>query len=270
MRDRNSNKSGPIQANSLSGKSLKLDTIGMVAGGIVHDFNNILTTISGYAELISDELPSDSALSEKVIRLRSAVTRASELLRQLAAIGDNYPAEVTEVNINKIIREALDLFTDLHTLKIKTHSDIPAKPIYVVADPNQIYRILLNLLLNAFQSMNAKGGLLTIRAAIIPADKIKSASLKNNAAPFYALITVMDTGPGIDRKLRKRLFEPHYYGRSDSAIHGLGLSVVHDIVEDLEGIIKVTSKTGSGTTFRIYLPSLQKSPTDQEKVKKIL
>lgn len=270
MKDIRSNKSGPVQANSLSGNALKLDTIGMVAGGIVHDFNNLLTTISGYAEMISDELQADSALSENVLRLRSAVTRASKLTQQLTAIGDNYPAERTEVNVNDILREALDLFKNLYTLKIRTQSDIPAEPIYVVADPNQLFRIFLNLIMNALQSMDRKGGLLSVRASLITADNVRSATLKNNVAPFYALITVRDTGSGIDREARKHIFEPQFSGRSDSPVSGLGLSVVHDIVKDLEGEIKVTSKSGAGTAFRIYLPSFQKSLTNQEKVKKIL
>lgn len=270
MKDKRSNKSWPVQANNLSGKALKLDTIGMVAGGIVHDFNNLLTTISGYAEMICDEVPKDSALSEKVLRLRSAVTRASELTQQLTVIGDNYPAERTDVNVNDILREALDLFNNLHTLKIRTQSDIPAEPIYVVADPSQLFRIFLNLLMNAFQSMERKGGLLSVSAALITDAKVKSATGKKTVAPFYALITVRDTGPGIDNKARKHIFEPQFSGRSDSPINGLGLSVVHDIVKDLEGVIRVTSKNGAGTAFRIYLPSFQKSLTDQEKIKKIL
>lgn len=270
MKDKRSYKSGPVQPYSLTGKALKLDTIGMVAGGIVHDFNNLLTTISGYAEMISDELPKDSALSEKVLRLRSAVTRASELSQQLTTIGDNYPAEIAEVNVNEILRETLDLFNNLHTLKIRTESEIPEVPIYVVADPNRLFRVFFNLYMNAFQSMDRKGGLLSVRAALIKAEKVKSATGRDTVAPFYAFITVRDTGSGIDRKARKHLFEPHFTGRSDSPINGLGLSVVHDIVKDLEGVIRVISRNGAGTTFRIYLPSFQKSLTDQEKVKRIL
>ncbi len=270
MKDIRSDKSGPLQAKSLSGKALKLDTIGMVAGGIVHDFNNLLTTISGYAEMISDELSADSSLSEKVLRLRSAVTRASELTQQLTAIGGNYNAEKTDVNVNEILREALDLLNNLHALKIRTRSHIPADPIYVVADPNQLFRIFLNVMMNAFQSMDRKGGLLSVSATVITADKVKSATKRNTVAPFYALISVRDTGSGISREARKHIFEPQFSCKSDSPVNGLGLSVVHDIVKDLEGDITVTSKNGAGTAFRIYLPSFQKSLADQEKVKKIL
>jgi signal transduction histidine kinase len=270
LKDKRSYKSETLRANSLSGKALKLDTIGMVAGGIVHDFNNLLTTISGYAEMISDELPIDSVLSEKVLRLRSAVTRASELTQQLTTVGDNYPAERTDVNVNEILREALDLLINMHTLKIRTQSDIQKDPIYVVADPNQLFRIFINLLMNAFQSMNRNGGLLSVSTVLRTAEKVKSATGRDTNAPFYALITIRDTGSGIDTKARKHIFEPQFSGKSDSPINGLGLSVVHDIVNDLEGFIRVTSKKGAGTTFRIYLPSYQKSPAEQEKVNKIL
>jgi len=265
LKDKMIKMPGPTREKSLSGKALKLDTIGMVALGMVHDFNNLMTTISGYAEILSEELPIDSTLSEKVIRLRSAVTRASELLHKLTSIGDLYPAEKSYVNLNQILQETINLFNDLNSQKISVQIDIPAEPVYIVADPNQLFRIFLNLFINAFQSMHNKGGLLSVSAALIPTEKSKYPVGGKEFTPFTAVITVKDNGPGIERNARKQIFDAQYSGRSDSPINGLGLSVVHDIVKELKGNIRVSSKSGSGTTFRIYLPSFQKSNTFLEK-----
>lgn len=231
-----------------------LDTSGMIAGGIVHDFNNLLTTISGYAEMIDDELPRGTALSEQVLRLRTAVSRASLLSRQLLQIGDDKPGEKSRISVNEILCETLDLLKNQAAGKIRFESDIPSDPIYVFAAQTQLFRIFLNLLTNAIRSMNDRGGRLHVSASQVSGEMAGPA--KGRAGiPVYALITVSDTGPGIDRKVIKRIFEPMFSGRPDSGSAGLGLSVVHDIVRDLEGEIRVTSKAGTGTTFRIFLPT---------------
>lgn len=249
----NSNKRRTFAANSHAGKSLKLDTNGMIAGGIVHDFNNLLTTISGYAEMIHDELPGGTALSEKVLRLRAAVSRASLLSRQLLQTGDVSSGEKSKVSINEILYETLDLLKDQAAVNIRFRSDIPGEPVYVYAAQNQLFRIFLNLFTNAIQSMNDRGGLLHVRVSRIPAVKIKP-PLRIPGISAFTLITVRDTGSGIDPEVRKRIFEPGFSGRHDISSAGLGLSVVHDIIRDLDGEIRVASKTGAGTIFRIYLP----------------
>jgi signal transduction histidine kinase len=224
------------------------------AAGIAHDLNNILATISGYAEMLNEDLPKDSSLTEKTGKIISAVARAKALTNQLLVSGRQTGQDKKAVNINDILKETVEFFRSALPPGIKINSDIPEEKIMLFADPAQLFRVFLNLVTNAVQSMEEKGGIMSVSAGVVKGNHIKLLTSKDVSADDYALVTFRDTGSGMDASLMQRIFEPFYTTREGGKGTGLGLYVVRGIVNELGGEIHVSSKENEGSVFDIYLP----------------
>jgi signal transduction histidine kinase len=232
----------------------KLETIGTVAGGLAHDFNNILATISGYSEMLLSELPKSTPPAEKVSRIIDAVTKARLLTDKILTIGKKEEQEKIPVNVFDILCETIGFVRSAKPDNISIDEEILKTDIHIYADPTQLFRVFLNLMINAIQSMDKNGGTLTVKMVVVDGDLLRHDLNKSNVADEYVLISFEDTGEGIDPSVVDRIFEPHFTTRQPGRGRGLGLSVVHGIISEIEGEITVSSKMNKGSLFSVYLP----------------
>jgi signal transduction histidine kinase len=231
----------------------------MLAAGIAHDLNNILATISGYAELLRDDLPKDSALTENVSRILNAVAKARSLTDKMLELGKPSGRIKTPVIVNEILKEAIDFTRPALPPGIMISSDIRKRKVIILTDPTQLFRIFLNLIINAAQSMEKSGGNVNIGLRILNADRVKPLINRDIIAEKYCVVTFRDTGSGINPSLLQKIFEPYVTtGRAGKGT-GLGLSVVSEIVAGMEGEIIVSSKENEGSVFDVYLPVFKKT-----------
>jgi signal transduction histidine kinase len=227
---------------------------GMLAAGIAHDLNNILATISGYAEMLQEDLPGDSPLTENASRILTAVTKARSLTEKMLGLDQQAGFKKVPVDVNEILIETIDLTRPVLPLYIKINSDIPKSKVNVLADPTQLFRVFLNLITNAVQSMEKRGGTVSIGLKVLNGDSVKSLINRDIIAEEYSVVTFKDTGTGINTSHLQKIFEPFFTTRKAGERTGLGLSVVHEIVTGMEGEIIVSSKENEGSVFDVYLP----------------
>jgi signal transduction histidine kinase/PAS domain-containing protein/CheY-like chemotaxis protein len=251
----------------------KLETIGSLAGGIAHDFNTILATISGYSEMLQEDLPESSALSDKVGKIQGAVMKARSITNQILTFSRQVEQEKIPTSVSEVLKETIGFIKSSIPLEITVKSYIPKIEANVLADPTQLFRVFLNLMTNAIQSMEKEGGTLFVSLEIVDGKLLQHKLNKDIVADEYVLITFRDTGYGMDPSLKSRIFEPFFTTREVGKGTGLGLSVVHGIVSEMEGEILISSKKDEGSVFDIYLP-VTKAYTDfsgqKERRKKIL
>ncbi len=235
-------------------KSLRLETIGTLAGGIAHDLNNILTPILGYAELGMLELTAPNPLPEYFRKISQAVIRAKDLVSQILLFSTAQEGTPTLVSIQAILAEALKLLRPSipATITIEQHIDKSCRNI--LADSSQIHQVIVNLCTNAFQAMEEFGGSLTIELEEITPDYNLQTQHQALQAETCLQLSISDTGTGMDNATLERIFEPFFTTKSVNKSTGLGLSVVHGIITNLKGEIAVETRQGKGTTFRVYLP----------------
>jgi signal transduction histidine kinase len=232
----------------------KLETIGALAGGIAHDFNNILATISGYSEMLQDDLPKDSVLSDNVGKIQGAVLKAQSIVNQILTFSRHVEQEKISVNVADVLKETIGFVKSSVPSKISIKNKTGDKNANVLADPTQLFRVFLNLMTNAIQSMEENGGTLTVQMTIVEGKMVQHEMNKDIVADEYALLSFSDTGKGIDSSVLERIFEPFFTTREVGKGTGLGLSVIHGIVTEMEGEIRVSSRTEQGSTFYVYLP----------------
>ncbi len=259
MRRKTEEERSKLQAQLL--QSQRLETIGTLAGGIAHDFNNILTPILGYAEMALEEVPLDSNLGASLSRISQAATRAKDLIQQILTFSRQVEKEEIPVVITPIVKELLKLLRATLPVTIDIRADIDLRVDPILIDPIRIYQVLMNLCTNAFHAMREKGGLLKValRNTVVTNDlAIRVPRLREGK---YVLLTVSDTGCGMDAETMTRIFEPFYTTKKTGEGSGLGLSVVHGIVDSCEGAVSVESVVGRGTTFSVYLPATEYEPT---------
>ncbi|TAL59815.1 MAG: PAS domain-containing protein [Bacteroidetes bacterium] len=232
----------------------KLETIGALAGGIAHDFNNILATISGYSEMLQEDIPKTSPLSEKVNKIMGAVQKAKSIINQILTFSRQVEQEKIPVSISEVLKETIGFVRSAIPENINIRSRIPKKIAIVFADPTQLFRVFLNLMTNAIQAMEEDGGTLSVSLTVVEGNDIRHELNKVIVADEYALLTVKDTGKGMEPSLIRRIFEPFFTTREVGQGTGLGLSVVHGIVSEMEGEILISSKKQKGSVFYVYLP----------------
>lgn len=251
----------------------KLETIGALAGGIAHDFNNILTTISGYSELLQDDLPPSSPSSDKVSKIMMAVSKARSLTNQILTFSRQVEQEKVNVNVYDVLKETIGFIRSAVPSGIKIRSLFRIQNAPVLADPTQLFRVFLNLLTNAVQSMEEQGGIISVSLSVVKGEKVHYELNENILADEYVLVTFKDSGKGMDPSLLRRIFEPFFTTREVGKGSGLGLSVVHGIISEMGGEILVSSKKNIGSAFHIYLPvstEFTKPGKVPEKKKRIL
>ncbi|MFH0843090.1 MAG: ATP-binding protein [Bacteroidota bacterium] len=232
----------------------KLETIGALAGGIAHDFNNILATISGYSELLQNDLPRSSSSSENVTKIMAAVSKARSLTNQMLTFSRQVEQEKVTVNVCDVLKETIGFVRSAVPSHLKISSRIRIKDTPVLADPTQLFRVFLNLMTNAVQAMEEQPGTISVSLTLVKGKNVQKELNKDIVADEYALVTVKDMGKGMDPSLMRRIFEPFFTTREVGKGSGLGLSVVHGIVTEMGGEIMVSSKVNEGSLFYVYLP----------------
>ncbi|HTY60304.1 MAG TPA: ATP-binding protein [Bacteroidota bacterium] len=229
----------------------KIDSIGNLAGGIAHDFNNILAAVLGSASIMRRRLTEKSKLYKYVEIIESSARRGSSLTRQLLTFARKTETIVKLVDINALIEETLHLFQRSVTKEIEVITNLTGTGVSVNGDDGQIQQALLNIFLNARDAM-PDGGTLTIATAVTMADAHTTSQFSSIKPGQFVVITISDTGHGIEGSIQNRVFEP-FFTTKDSGT-GLGLSVVYGVVQSHGGFINLESEVGRGTTFSVYLP----------------
>jgi len=241
----------------------KMEAVGQLAGGIAHDFNNILTAVIGYGNLLKTEISEDDPLQTYVARILVSAERAANLTKGLLAFSRKQIISPKAVNLNELLKGVERLLSSLLGEDIEL-SVVPANnDLIIIADGSQIEQVLMNLATNARDAMS-DGGSLTIRTEAIEFDNEFIKSHGYGRPGFYALISVGDTGEGMDEETKERIFEPFFTTKEVGKGTGLGLSMVYGIIKQHDGYISVYSEPKKGTTFKIYLP-LIKSIIEKEK-----
>ena len=232
----------------------KLEALGVLAGGIAHDFNNILATVSGYTEMLLEDLPEESPSSHKARQILNAVGRARSLTEQILTFSRQGKQKKEVTSVGKILKESIEFVRAGTPPQVIIRTEIISGEVNVMADPAQLFRIFLNLMTNALQAMEGKAGSLSVGLSVVNGSELESELRKEKVAPRYALITFRDTGSGIDRAVMQKIFDPFFTTREIGKGTGLGLSVVHGTVSDMDGEIFVSSRKNKGTLFRLLLP----------------
>ncbi len=247
----------------------KMDAVGRLAGGIAHDFSNLLTAILGFTNLLLRNRPANDPARADLEQIKKAGERGSALTRQLLAFSRKQDLQLQVLDLNGIVREMDTMLRPLigEDLELVTVLADDLKPIK--ADPNHLEQVIMNLAVNARDAMR-DGGKLTITTAnagwgggpnaIMPA----SAGEAADAAHTYVQLSVRDTGCGMDKETQERIFEPFFTTKGRGKGTGLGLATVYGIVNQLGGQIFVASEPGQGTVFDIYLPASETGAVSAE------
>lgn len=236
----------------------KMESIGRLAGGVAHDFNNMLSVIIGHAEIVLDEVNENDNLYSSVLEIQKASQRSATLVRQLLAFARKQTVAPEIINLNEITEGMLNMLQRLIGESVKLDWK-PSEDLWLInIDPSQIDQIMANLCVNARDAINGVGHIL-IETQNVTIDS-SYCSEKMEARPGdYVLISVTDDGCGMDKETAENIFEPFFTTKNVGKGTGLGLSTIYGIVKQNQGIINVYSEINQGTTFKIYLPRYSKS-----------
>ncbi len=239
-------------------QSQKMEAIGTLTGGIAHDFNNIITAIIGFSEILHDSLPEDDKLREYAKLVMDSADRAATLTNSLLAFSREQVSNPRPVDLNRVSRGISKIIGRIIGEDIELRLQLSPEPLMAMADKGQIEQVLINLASNARDAM-PEGGILVISSELATPsfDLIQSVGLSFEGP--YALITVSDTGTGMDEETQNRIFEPFYTTKEVGKGTGLGLAIVYGIIHQHKGFISVYSEKGEGTTFKLYLPFLRET-----------
>ncbi|GEM_PF-2363199 len=234
-------------------QSMKMEAIGRLAGGVAHEFNNMLTGILGYASLLKNKPNLDTSVMNAVRTIEKAAEQAAQLTRQLLGFARKGKYQTIPVDLHASIQEVLALLRWTISKDIKVIERLNARNCVVMGDPTQIQQVVLNLAVNACESMRQGGTMLlsTVQAVVEPTHPRTTEGLKPGN---YILLTVSDTGSGIDPQHLPHIFEPFFTTKEQTSGTGMGLAMVYGIVKNHAGCIYVDSKVGHGTTFSVFFP----------------
>jgi signal transduction histidine kinase/ActR/RegA family two-component response regulator len=233
--------------------SQKMEAIGRLAGGVAHDFNNLLTAILGYSQIVRDRLIIEGLCTDDIDEIRKAGTRASSLTRQLLTFSRKQIMQPQVVDLNELTRDMQKLLKRLLGEDVQLTTRLAPDLHQVLADPGQVEQVIMNLAVNARDAM-PRGGVLTVETANVRLDDDAVQSLRPLTPGDYVLLTVTDTGMGMDEETRTRVFEPFFTTKEEGRGTGLGLSTVYGIVNQCGGAIDLSTAPDQGTSFRVYLP----------------
>ncbi|MCM0081432.1 PAS domain S-box protein [Geomonas sp. Red32] len=231
----------------------KMEAIGQLAGGVAHDFNNILTVITGFGQLLHYTLDPEDPKRSHMEQILDAADRATHLTRSLLAFSRKQVMLLQQLELNDLARNHIKFLTRIIGEDISLKTDLTGERLVVMADNGQIEQVLMNLATNARDAMPG-GGELTIRTEIVALGKEFQQEHGFGAPGRFALITISDTGTGMDIKTQQKIFEPFFTTKANGRGTGLGLSIVYGIVKQHNGFITMKSQLGGGTTFFVYLP----------------
>jgi PAS domain S-box-containing protein len=257
-------------------QSRKMEAIGTLAGGIAHDFNNMLYIILGYAEMARDGLPTGSNVRDYLDEVLTAGNRAREVVKQILAFSRTNQPPQQPLQPAPIVNEVLKLVRALLPTTIEIHTEIAPDCGTIMANRTNLHQILLNLCTNAMQAMEDEKGVLTVGLTRVELAADTAINETDLAAGAFVELTVSDTGRGMAKADLERIFEPYFSTRDVGKGSGMGLAVVHGIVQGCGGFIKVESKPGRGSAFHVYFPAIaeleaevteaEPAPTGKERI----
>ncbi|WP_129125478.1 PAS domain S-box protein [Geomonas oryzae] len=241
----------------------KMEAVGQLAGGVAHDFNNILTVIMGFGQLLQHSLPEGDPMLENMEQILDAADRATHLTKSLLAFSRKQVMVMQQVELNELARRHSKFLMRIIGEDVALKADFSEVPLPVMADSGQLEQVLMNLATNARDAMPG-GGELSIKTAAVTLDN-EFHRLHGYGVPGrYALVTVADTGGGMDAETQRKIFEPFFTTKLPGRGTGLGLSIVYGIIKQHGGYITISSQKGFGTTFSIYLPLAEKAIKSKE------
>lgn len=243
-------------------QSQKMEAIGQLAGGVAHDFNNILATISGYGHLALMSIAEDDPQRPHIASMLEGVDRAAHLTKDLLLFSRKHAAERITVDLNMIVEHVKKFLLRVLGEDLEFKTCLHAAPLPVLADSNQLEQVLMNFATNARDAM-PHGGVFSIMTTQVMIDRDFVAVHGYGKEGPYALLTVSDTGKGMDDETRQRIFEPFFTTKAIGKGTGLGLAVAYGIIKQHDGYVNVYSEPGAGTTFRIYLPLVPSEVTEK-------
>jgi len=235
----------------------KMEAIGILAGGVAHDFNNLLQVVLGYAQLLLTRATPDSREYDSLTKIHSAALRGAKLVKELLTFGRKTEMRPCPLDINHEIREITVLLEGTIPKMISIELMLAEDPSIVVADPTQVEQILMNLALNAKDAM-PDGGKMLIQTENVALEESYCRTHLGARPGNYLMISVSDTGHGMAQEELEHIFEPFYTTKDVGKGTGLGLSMVYGIVKQHSGYISCESQPGAGTTFRVYLPAVER------------
>jgi PAS domain S-box-containing protein len=239
-------------------ESTKMEAIGTLSGGIAHDFNNILTAIINSTELAAEDIPDDTMAADDLRRSLKAARRGSRLVKQILTFSRADKEGFKPTQIAEVVGEAVNLIDASLPGNIQIKSYISTEMAICQADPTQIHQVVMNLCTNAFQSLEDKGGTISIDLRQTQVDKNLAEALDIKQG-LYLQLTVTDNGPGISTDIQDKIFDPFFTTKRQGEGTGLGLAVVHGIIRGHNGAIRVSSIPGENTKFETYLPLITAS-----------
>ncbi len=242
--------------------SQKMEAVGQLAGGVAHDFNNLLMLIQAHNEHLRDRLAADDPARKDALEIENAVTRAASLTGQLLAFSRKQVLRPKVLDLNAVLADVAKMLHRLigENIEVKV---VPAPSLgRVKADPGQMEQVILNLAVNSRDAM-PHGGRLTIETCDVELDENDSRNLEGAPPGKYVMLTVSDTGEGMDTETQAHIFEPFFTTKAPGKGTGLGLATVYGVVKQSDGWIWVDSKPGRGTTFRIHLPRVVESQVEE-------
>lgn len=255
------------EKKSLEGQFLqaqKMEAVGRLAGGVAHDFNNLLTAILGNCGFALDALPSDHPAHKDILQVKETAQRAASLTQQLLAFSRKQVFEPEILDLNVIVANMEKLLRRLIGEDIRLHLDLAEDLPRVEADPSQVEQVIMNLAVNARDAM-PRGGTLTLATATARMEDAPGFLPSEDRPGPCALLSISDTGCGMDPATLARVFEPFFTTKEVGKGTGLGLSTAHEIIKKSSGLIDVESKVGDGTTFRVRLPGVEAPPSTVDK-----
>jgi len=243
----------------------KMESIGTLAGGVAHDFNNIMCAILGYASIMKMNMKDDHPFYNYLDTIESSANRAAQLTNQLLAFARAGKPNVKVLNINMIVKETINLIKETFNRSIEIESELEDDILSIEGDANQIQQIIMNLCVNARDAMPG-GGKLTIRTDAAEITTEYAESHLGAKEGDCVRLTVIDTGIGIDESIIRRIFDPFFTTKAPGEGTGLGLSVVYGVVKNHEGYIDARSEAGKGTIFEIFFPAFKGVRIEEEEV----
>jgi len=244
----------------------KMEAIGRLAGGVAHDFNNVLTAVFGYVDLLREELPQDSDAQKDLSEVRKAAERAASLTRQLLAFSRQQVLEPVVLELNELVTDFEKMLRRVIGEDVELRLALGAEVGNVRADPGQLHQVIMNLVVNARDAMPT-GGKLTLETANAELTSVYAELHKPVVPGPYVMLAVSDTGTGMTPEIQARIFEPFFTTKEKGKGTGLGLSTVYGIVKQSEGYVWVYSEPSKGTTFKVYLPRVDAAADELSKPK---
>jgi len=241
----------------------RLESLGVMAGGITHDFNNLLTPILGESQLALLDLPQDSPIRPRIEQIQQAAKRAAALTRQMLAYSGQTPVSVEPISVSRLVEEMGQLLEGTVSGKVALVYDLAEELPSVTADIAQLSQVVMNLITNAVEAVREGAGRITLRTGVVDAEKLDRGGFVgecNPTAPRYVFFEVLDDGCGMDAATQSKIFDPFFTTKFTG--RGLGLAAVLGIVRSHGGMIELASELGRGTRFRVLFPAATQIAAD--------